>query len=308
MRRLLGFIVAIAATITADLAMAADLPLTEPPPAPPIPVQSDFSVHGFSDTTLKNEYITPRGLLVTNKGATVQSVDVLIVDVYNNPTSFFTDVSLVGGTFLDLNPGYGAPNTTGYNEIDYFGGPSVKFGQSWTLSAQYLQFDSPQNAFFVERFMEIGLQYDDSGWNKLLPLNPYAKFFYEFKGKSSVVVLGHTETFDVEIGAIPKYALTPVGLPVTLSAPTWFTVGPSEFWGGSSNFGVFSTGLVATVPLPALPSLNAFKPQASLHAGIQYYRVLNNQLLVAQTLVGTAGVNATHPDVFVPSVGINVSF
>lgn len=300
MKKIFGFGIAAGAAFNASLATAADL---APPDAAPPPI----SLHGFFDTTLKNDYITPRGLLVTNRGVTLQSLNGLVLDVYNNPTGFFTDVSLVGGIWLDINPGYESPNTTAYNEIDYFGGFAVKFAQAWTLSAQYVQFDSPQSAFFVERNLEVGLQYDDSGWNKILPLNPYAKFFYTFKGESSVVVVGHTATFDVEIGVNPKYDLTPYGLPITLSAPTWFTVGPSEFWGGASNFGVFSTGLVATAPLPGIPSIGAWSPHWSIHAGVQYYRILNDRLLLAQTIVGT-GVFSTHRDVVVPSIGISMNF
>jgi hypothetical protein len=290
------------------VAAAADLPL-QPVEHPVIFSQppSSIDLHGFSDTSVKTDYITPRGLLVTNKGATVQSIDLLILDVFKNPNGIISDISFVGGTFLDFNPGFQAPNTTAYNEIDYIGGVSVKAGTNWTFSAQYLQFDSPQSAFNVERNLELGVKYDDSGWNKVLPLNPYAKLFYTFKGRSSVVVTGNTATFDVEVGAVPAYDLKPHGVPVVLSAPTWITVGPSQFWGGTSNFGVFSTGLVATVPLPGVPSIGPFSPQASLHFGVQYYKILNDRLLFAQTLVGT-GVFATHSNVVVPSFGITVSF
>jgi hypothetical protein len=289
-------------------AAAADLP-TQTVDHPVIFTEqpSSIDLHGFSDTSLKNDYITPRGLLVTNKGATIQSIDLLILDVFKNPNGIISDVSFVGGTFLDINPGFQAPNTKAFNEIDYIGGISVKIGKSWTLSAQYLQFDSPQSAFFVERNAEFGVKYDDSDWNKVLPLNPYAKLFYTFKGQSSAVVTGHTATFDVEVGAVPAYDLAPHGVPIVLTAPTWITVGPSEFWGGASNFGVFSTGLVATVPLPGVPSVATFSPHASVHFGVQYYRILNDRLLLAQTLVGT-GVFSTHSNVVVPSVGVTVSF
>lgn len=285
------------------IATAADL-APPPPLQPPAP---SIDLHGFGDTSIKNDYITPRGLLVTNRGATVQSIDLLILDVFKNPNGTISDVSFVGGTFLDFNPGYQPPNITAFNEIDYIGGISVSVGKNLTFTAQYIQFDSPQSAFFVERNAEFGVKYDDSGWNKVLPLNPYAKLFYTFKGQSSTVVTGHTDTFDVEIGAVPAYDLAPSGLPVVLTAPTWVTVGPSEFWGGAGNFGVFSTGLVATVPVGGIPSLGGFSPKVLVHAGVQYYRILNDRLLLAQTLVGT-GVSSTHSDVVVPSIGITASF
>lgn len=302
-----GGLLAVGMMVMCDAAVAADLPETPVTPIAPFTPPSPIDVHGFSDTSLKNDYITPRGLLVTNKGVTIQSIDLLILDVFKNPGGTISDISFVAGTFLDLNPGYQPPNTNAFNEIDYIGGVSAKVGQNWTLSAQYLQFDSPQSAFFVERNLELGAKYDDSGWNKILPLNPYAKLFYTFKGKSSVVVTGNTATFDIELGLLPTYDLNPHGLPVVLTAPTWITVGPSNFWGGTGNFGVFSTGLVATTPLPAIAPVGPFALKAAVHVGVQYYRILNDRLLLAQTLVGTAGAS-THSDVVVPSVGMTVSF
>ena len=105
---------------------------------------------------------------------------------------------------------------------------------------------------------------------------------------------GDTATFDVELGAIPSYDLKPRGLPIVLTLPTWVTVRPSRFWGGAGNFGVYSTDLVATMPLPNLPTAlsAAWTPHLSIHAGVQYYRILNDRLLLAQTLVGTAGAAA----------------
>ena len=39
-------------------------------------------------------------------------------------------------TFFDINPGYRAPNDNCFNEVDYIGGATFKFGQAWTVSAQ----------------------------------------------------------------------------------------------------------------------------------------------------------------------------
>ena len=44
----------------------------EPPPPPPPP---PLDIHGFFDVTFANDYITPRGLLVTNTGLTTQISD-----------------------------------------------------------------------------------------------------------------------------------------------------------------------------------------------------------------------------------------
>ena len=50
--------------------------------------------------------------------------------------------------------------------------------------------------------------------------------------------------------------------------PTWLTVGPADFWGSTSNLGVFSTGFNARMPVEWVPpqygqfSINAGDPVA----------------------------------------------
>jgi hypothetical protein len=55
----IGSIFALVVTSMSPMALAQD--------SSPHPV-----VHGFSDLAFKNDYLTPRGLLVTNKGLTIQ--------------------------------------------------------------------------------------------------------------------------------------------------------------------------------------------------------------------------------------------
>jgi hypothetical protein len=55
---------------------------------------SQLAIHGFGDFTLSNDYLTPRGLLVTNKGVTAQVVDGLVFDFYHAPSSTINDISL----------------------------------------------------------------------------------------------------------------------------------------------------------------------------------------------------------------------
>jgi hypothetical protein len=50
----------------------------------------------------------------------------------------------------------------------------------------------------------------------------------------------------VELDVVPTLDLRPYNVPATLTAPTWLSVGPSDFWGGGGNLGAFSTGITAT--------------------------------------------------------------
>jgi hypothetical protein len=50
--------------LACGVADADDVPVKAPPPAP-VPVFDQLDVHGIFDLTFANDYITPRGLLVT---------------------------------------------------------------------------------------------------------------------------------------------------------------------------------------------------------------------------------------------------
>jgi hypothetical protein len=278
-----------------------------PAPLPPANVSFDYgpSLHGFADVGLKNFYATPRGLLVTDKGETVQVLDGLVLD-WARPSETFSDFAMAAGTWTDFNPGYSSGNKNAVNEVDLFVGMTGTFFKDFKAGAQYVVFTSPQRAFHDENNVELSLAFDDSAYLKPLSIQPYIKYFRAVSGSSTVVTGQKGDTYDVEIGAVPKLDLHPYAIPVILTAPSWFTVGPTNYWGGTSNFGVVSTGLKATYPLGIIPSNYG---HWYLDAGIQYYHELNPQLLLAQTFVGTAqpGTNE-HKNFFVWLVGFGLGF
>ena len=63
-----GAALSLAITSFGSAAFAADMKVLKAPP-PPAPT---LDIHGFFDVTFANDYITPRGLLVTNTGLTTQ--------------------------------------------------------------------------------------------------------------------------------------------------------------------------------------------------------------------------------------------
>jgi hypothetical protein len=268
---------------------------------PVIASAQDLSLHGFADVSFKNDYLTPRGLHVTAHGQTVQALDGLVLDLPLDPKGFFTDVSFVGGTWTDWNPGFDpARNKESFNEFDWFVGANTKVGQDWKLGAQYVEFISPQQAFGTERNMEFSVAFDDSSYFKGYSFQPYVKLFYAMSGDSTVVLGRHGGTFDVEVGAVPNIDLHGYGVPFVLSAPTWITFGPSDFWGGGGNTGVFSTGLKATYPLPLPPSAGHW----GLYGSYQFYDLINTRLITAQTLL--TGKTGRDDSIF--SVGVSLGF
>jgi len=311
---LTGAIVAIA--LSATPALAADLPLKAPPPEP-----FTLDIHGFFDVQFKNDYITPRGLLVTNTGLTTQVLDGLVLDLYKNPNGFINKVSFTVGTWNDLWSQQGNPVVGAWNEFDWFLGTDVVFARDWTFSAVMVQFLSPPNNFRTETNAEFTLKYSDKGFGMLpIAINPYVRLWWAATGDSNVVVGDKGNTYYVEFGMTPTLDLTKQGTPLILTAPTWTSVGPSTYWNrgitgcgpsvftpcAASNQGVFSTGLKGTVPLTWVP---ARLGKWYVDAGVQYYHLINDSLLLAQTFTGTASSFATaHRDVVVGMVGFGFSY
>jgi hypothetical protein len=296
-------------------AFAADLPVKKAPPPPPA---ETLDIHGFVDVSFKNAYITPRGLLVTNTGLTTQILGGLAADLYKDKAGFVNLVSVYAYVWNDLWSKQNNSKVGSWNEFDWAVGATIKFAQNWKFGVEYVEFLSPPGNFSTERNVEFTLAYDDSSWGLPITINPYVKLFYAASGDSTVVTGKAGNTYDVEIGIVPTLGLKKyTGLPITLSAPTWVTVGPSDYWNvggnvcgttlcGTDNAGVFSTGLTAKLALDWMPArLGSWYAKA----GFQYYHIINDNLLLAQTFVGTAPTFAgAHEDIFVGFGGVGFSF
>ena len=142
---------------------------------------------------------------------------------------------------------------------------------------------------------EVKLSLNDSftGWP--ITFNPYVTFYYELQsigtpgagGPGSVSAACfpcETNNYDFFIGMTPTINLEKYwGIPITLKAPTYVTVGPSSFWNGapgvfgasSGSVGVFTTGLTAIMPLKFMPAQYG---NWYVKAGFQWYDVINTAL------------------------------
>lgn len=264
---------------------------------------SGIALHGFGDISVKNDYVTPRGLVVTTQGAAIQVLNGLVL---TTPVG----VNFHAATWVDLNPGFSKAdgNITAVNEFDWMVGVDGNIAKNLNLGVEFSQFVSgqPSVAFKRESNIEFALKYFDNPTGTF-SLNPYAKLFWAFNSKSSTVVLGKAGgTFDVELGAVPTYRLKGVSFMI----PTWVTVGPKSYWGrGDSaltqpdgNVGVFSTGLKGMVPLSFLSGTGA---KASAYGMVQYYNIINDALLRAKGVLNSGASNRSH---FVFGAGINFGF
>jgi hypothetical protein len=337
----LGFGLALNAAGAADLQLKA-------PPAPPMTPGLD--VHGFFDLTFSNDYITPRGLLVTNTGLTTQALMGLVFDIYKNPGGFINDVSVVFGTWNDLWSKQGDAGVGAWNEFDWFVDADIKFAQYWKFEAEYGEFlppahgTTPSSFPADERHVQLTLSYDDSRSGFPITFNPYIRWFYETSGPSVVVLGSGANTYYFEPGIVPTVDLKKYwGVPVTLLAPTWFSVAPSNFWNSgvatnfcgkvpapftsgppssacaTSNLGLVSTGLTAKAPLDFI--IPTRLGNWYIKGGFQYYHIFNDALVAAQEFTGTAGSVAgvpsgyafgnyasAHRDVVAGFIGTGVTF
>ena len=288
-----------------------------PPPAP------QLDIHGFFDVTFANDYMTPRGVLVTNTGLTTQIVNGLTFSLYKNPNQFFNSFSVTVGTFYDLWSKQNDPKVGSWNEFDWWVSADIGFAQYWKAGITYITFLSPPGVFRQERNLEPYIRFDDGALTgSAFTINGYAKLFYAISGDSTVVVGNQGDTYDVEIGMVPTLDLKKInGVPLTLAAPTWVTVGPTSYW----NRGITGCGLITTAPC-SLSNAGVFTTGLALRetmdwliptrwgnwyakGGFQYYHIINDSLLLAQTIVGTASSYATaHREVWVGYAGLGFTF
>jgi hypothetical protein len=290
-------------------ACAADLKVKAPPP-PPV---EQLDIHGFADVTFLNDYITPRGLLVNNTGSTTQILTGLVLDVYKDKMGFINDVSFSGGVWNDLWSNQHDPLVGPWTEFDWFIGVNVVFSKNWNFGVQYIEFIPPSPLSFpgTERNIEFSLAYDDTSWGWPIPFHPYVKLFYAVSGPSTVVLGNRGGTYDVELGVVPTLDTKKfTGVPLVLTAPTWITIGPSNYWNRSDgttnvcgtlssapcalgNAGVVTTGLQGKLALDSIPKrLGSWY----VKAGARYYHIINDALLAAQEFTGATGVPATFPN------------
>jgi hypothetical protein len=247
-------------------------------------------IHGLVDIAFKNDYITPRGLLVTDTGLTVQVLNTFAIDICKSVTGNF-------GAWNDIWTAQGDPYVGAWNEFDWFVGATLSWANHWKFFAQFLQFVSPPHHFRPENNAEFVLSFEDGSYN------PYLKLFWAISGDSTIVVGNPGKTYYVEIGFIPTYKWPKV----IFTLPTALSFGPAHFWNGGklalknshSHFGIFTTAINLRIPLGAW----------YISVGGQYYRLINENLLQAQKFtIGVHSLRSAHRNVLVGSFNVGFEF
>lgn len=243
-----------------------------------------LNIHGYVETQFKTAHITPRGLVVADKGVEIQPVGALTFDLYQGD-GLVNDVSVTAGVWNSVNSSLHDPVAGGWFEIDYFARVNVKLAKRIDFSAQYVAFDSPGGGFKTDNNLEFTLSYNDSGLlTKDFGFRPYVRLFYNISGSSTVVLGRNGNTFDAELGLVPTYICQALpNYPITITLPTFVTVGPESFWGGTNNVGVFTTSLAVAVPLSFIPSRFG---HWHIDSSVSYFNLINSQLQKAAAVLG----------------------
>jgi hypothetical protein len=300
-RALAAGAVALVLTALGKAAFATDMSIKAPLPSPWV-----FDVHGHFDFTTVNTRVTGGGLLLYNTDSFVIQPGVdLSLEIYKNPANFINGFSLFGGVWNEniTDPHGFQALFRHWQEMDWWIGVTFGFAQHWTFSAQHLEFLFPWDGTIFNDLFKLSL--DDSYLGGPVALNPWIQMFYTERGGSAVILGRKSNIEHFAIGIAPAFVLMKsAGIPLTISLPTWIDFGPSGFWNrndGTTNFcgptssapcplsdlGYFTTGLQANYTLESVipKRLGTW----NVHAGVQYYHIINDALLAAQ-IAGPAGV------------------
>jgi hypothetical protein len=356
--------VALAAVIMAaagGYALAADMP-TKAPPMAPAPPPSNW--HAFLEVGYNFGQMNPQGQAVY-KGGDYNFVGGAILDLYSSKTGFINGWSAGVLGIADFSSGTLGPATSLYATDNEGGqglyyilsaNTAVTFNQYWTLKEEFfhLSGDNANGNFPVPancgggattgcldtpawNWNQVTLSLNDGAVTKWpISFNPYVTWFYSIYPSGNAGVLGTTtssacfscneEGSDFILGIAPKVSLQPyLGLPVSLAAPTWFTVGPKSFWAGNagagpgsgcvailvpgtncstSNIGTVTTGLTASMPLTSIaPQYGHW----SVKGGFQWFDLVNKAL--QSDALPTYGVAyGLHQYITVGFLGLGVGF
>src|SRR6516165_11883022 len=118
-----------AALILAIASFGSRASAADPPP---------LDIHGFFDVTFANDYMTPRGLLVTNTGLTTQIVSGLTFSLYKDPNTWINSFSITAGTFNDLWSQQNNVTVGSWNEFDWWVSADWTIAKYWKTGVTYI--------------------------------------------------------------------------------------------------------------------------------------------------------------------------
>ena len=212
-----------------------------------------------------------RGVIQEDQGVIAQPYADLYFSLYEG-TGFINKVSLNLGIWASIHSHHpGVVSTTkAWYEFDYTPGVSVTFAKDFTLTASYLEFDSPNDAFTTSRNLNFNLAFNDADYLGAFALHPHVTYMRELDGKAANGPAGVQGNY-YEAGIAP--ALPTFG-PLSVTFPVSVGLGSANFYAADTGFGYVSAGANASVALTFIPAcygawaLNASATYYYLHGSL----------------------------------------
>lgn len=292
------------ASFLAVLLALAAAPFVRADDAPP------SRLHALVNLEVSDKYLTPRGMIVQDKGVTVQTLFLAFLDVYDGkPDALLSDVTLVGGFWNDyasesMPEHLGAGSTeTNFVEIDPIFGVSLGLGKNFKLDVTYTAFCMQILDIGTSEHLETKLSYNDTDLLGAFALHPYVSFWKELDNKATAAAnFGIPSSYYFEVGIAPSYTVGKV----KLEAPMRVLLPSSEFYGetfaNSSTVGLYEVGLKGTTSLTFMPKGYGFW---SAHLGVRYMKFVDKNL---QQLATDGGFGSRTKDTAQVYSGVSVFF
>ena len=220
-----------------------------------------------------------RGIKQENDGVQLQPYFEMNIDLYEGD-GILQSLGIVLGSWssfhFDDPPSVRAGgDPSRWYEADIYAGLSLGLADTWSLSAIYTAYMSPNGAFTTVQDVNFTIGYDDSGcWEQIVQidgfagLQPWVSFIAELDNQADAGngfpgAGGTEEGVALLVGITPSMTLiASEDMPVTLTVPVTAGFSIEDYYerikpSGSvddDNFGYVEVGLVLSTPLAFIPA------------------------------------------------------
>lgn len=200
-----------------------------------------------------SEYVS-RGVVNENQGFIAQPYLDLYFKLYEG-TGFLNKVSLNAGLWSSLHSAHTAatPGTslTAWYEFDWTVGLAITFAKNFTLTPSWYDFDFVSSGGRAGS-LSLNLAYDDTDLLGAFALHPHVNVIKNMIGNLAGVPGGALGWY-YEVGIAPGFVIGKGGTyPLTVTIPLTAGLGSDTYAG--DDYGFFSAGITASVPLAFVPS------------------------------------------------------
>jgi hypothetical protein len=261
MRRVGGWAVAVMVGMCATAAAAQEAGTSSPAAAtvdsqvqPAVDGSTPRRVAVAAGVDVASAYLF-RGIFQEDSGLIVPPFADVGVTVYRGEGGL-KSVAVNGGIWNSLHSGpsgSGLEGRSAWYEADYYGAMTLSVG-NWKPGVLYTSYTSPNDVFGTVHEIAAVVAYDDSA--SPFPLNPRATLAFELSGQADGGggrEDGGGQGTYLELGVRPALAVSQhERYPVTVAIPAKLGLSLRDYYeraDGSSRFGFFSLGAVASVPL-----------------------------------------------------------